>query len=262
MATIEVQENQIEYYGHALRVFSVRLDGQLVSDSFQRFDASTEAIASRICKECYASTGGGIATCGNADIAVRRHEDCIYWFLADHEYVEPLIPNVPLNHVWAFPLEDYELLLNGNASGLPDFNLADIKLILKRATIYRPELGLYTIPDLDDDPQGRRLLDVIARLLDVIARSSTTDLRICPPPADYRTIRVGIESEGIPETVVEIGMVNHRCAVRFVAHPSFPLWLTSDILHHDMTSIAAGLSEARETSARSSLNPESTPRSP
>jgi hypothetical protein len=233
VATIEVHKNEIEYYGRTLRVLAVRIDGQLVSDSFQLFDASTESIASDICEECYAATDGAIATCGHSNIAVRKHEDTIYWFLADHEYVAPLIPNVPLNHVWSFPLKNYELQLNAKTSCLPEFNSVDVQLILNRPAIYGPKLGLYTIPDVEGDPQGRMLLDVIAQAI------KSVDLEICPAPENYRTIMIGIDSEGIPETVVEIGLVNHRCAMRFVAHPSFPLWLTSDEIHRDVASIAA-----------------------
>jgi hypothetical protein len=232
VATIEVRENQIEYHGHTLRVLAVHIDHQLVSDSFALFDASSETVASHICAECYAAAGGELATCGHYDIAVRRREDTIYWFLADHEYVSPLMQDVPLNHVWSFPLENYERQLNANASGLPDFNLADIHLVLRRATIYRAELGLFTIPDVDDDPQGRLLLDVVARSI------AADDLAICPPPDRYRTIRIGIETDGVPETVVEVGIVNQRCAMRFVAHPSFPLWLTCGEIQRNVASIA------------------------
>ena len=214
-------------------MFAVRIDGQLVSDSFQLFDASTEIIASHVCEECYAGSGGQIATCGHADIAVRRHEDTIYWFLADYEYVSPLTPNARLNQVWSFLLETYELQLNGDTSRLPDFSMADIQLILNRATIYPAEFGLFTIPDIDGDPQGRQLLDVIGRSI------TANDLVIVAAPETYRTITIGIESEGIPEVVIDVGVINRRCAIRFVAHPSFPLWLTSDEIHRNMMPIAA-----------------------
>jgi hypothetical protein len=230
---IDVFENQIEYYGHAMRVLAVQINGQLVSESFQLFDASTETIASQICEECYASSGGEIATCGQSDIAVRKHGNRIYWFLADHEYVTPLITNIPLNHVWAFPLDNYESQLNANTSRLPDFSSTDIRLILSRATIYPPELGLFTIPDLEADPQGRILLDVITQVI------NSDDLTICSAPENYRTIRIGIETEGIPETIVEVGIVDGRVALRFVAHPSFPLWLASDEIHRNLSSLAA-----------------------
>lgn len=232
MATIAVQENRIEYYGHTLRALTVLIDGQLVSDSFQVFDASCEAIASRICEECYAATGGAIATCGHEDIAVRRHEDGVYWFLADHEHVVPLIENVALSHVWGFPQEQYEGELGGCADELPDFEAEDVRMLLNRATIYRPELGLFTIPDVENDSQGRLLLDVIA------GASQANDLEVCSAPEQCRTIRIGIETEGIPEVIVETGIANRRRAFRLVSGPSLPVWLTSDGIHDALAGIA------------------------
>lgn len=213
-------------------MLSVYIDGQLVSDSFQLFDAATETIASRICEECYAATGGAIVTCSGPDIAARRHASTVYWYLADHESASPLVPNVPLNQVWSFPSEQYESHLNGNSSRLPDFSSPEIQLILNRATIYRPELGLFTIPDIDDDPQGRQLLDFIAQCI------ASRDWKVCPAPETYRTITVGIEAKGIPEVVVQVGKVNEHGAICFVSNPSFPLWLTSERIERRVAAFA------------------------
>lgn len=229
MSAIEVHEKTIDYYGHALRVFAVYLDGQLASGDFERFKASSVLISSEICQECYAATGGGIVTCGEPDIVVRRHGDFVYWFLADREWVRPLIPDVALGHVWSFPVESYESQLEGSTANLPDFGSAEVRSILNRARIFPRQLGLYTIPEIEDDPQGRGLLDIIQEV------AEAGDWTICEAPESFHAIRIGIETTGVPETIVEVGKVNRECAVRFVANPGFPLWLTSELIRQRFT---------------------------
>lgn len=222
VSTFEVRERQVDYYGHTLRVFAVRIDGQLVSDTFGRFDASADSITSEICEECYAATGGQIAICGEDNIAVRRHGDTVYWFLAVRERVVPMLDDVASNHVRSFPRRAYEKELSSDASPLRDFDSRDIHWILNLEPVYPAHLGLFTIPDVEDDPQGRRLLDVVARVV------QSRDLVVCDAPAESRTIRIGIDTKGVPEVVVEMGKATRGYAMRLVANPGFPLWLTCD----------------------------------
>jgi hypothetical protein len=68
-------------------------------------------------------------------------------------------------------------------------------------------------------------------LLDIIAEvAATGDLTICEAPERSRAIRIGIETDGVPETIVEIGAVDDQPAVRFVANSAFPLWSTSALV--------------------------------
>jgi hypothetical protein len=224
MSTIEVHENTVSYIGRTLRVRAVYLDAQLASDEFEPFDASSDLINSGICKECYASTGGHITTCNDRNIAVRRHGDTVYWLFADCDWIHPLRIDVPLDRVWEFTVDEYETQLQGSADRLRDFTSADVRLLLGRGTIFQRHLGLYTIPELEDDPQGRNLLDIIEEV------AATHDMTICDAPERYRTIRVGIETEGVPETILEIGSIDDKPVVRFVANPGFPLWLTSALI--------------------------------
>jgi hypothetical protein len=99
---------------------------------------------------------------------------------------------------------------------------------LEARSIYPARLGLFTIPDLADDPQGRRLLDPISRIVEA------AQMTICSAPASARRITVGIESPGIPEVIVELGRVERRCAMRFVQNPSFPLWVSAEKIHHEL----------------------------
>jgi hypothetical protein len=126
--------------------------------------------------------------------------------------------------VWSFPVESYESQLEGSTAELPDFDNADARSILNRGRIYPRHFGLYTIPELKDDPQGRALLEIIEEV------AATNDMTICDAPVRFRTIRVGIETEGVPETIIEIGLVDRKPAVRFVANPGFPLWLASELI--------------------------------
>lgn len=224
MSTIEVRESVVDYVGHVLHVRTVYLDGQLASDQFEPFTASCSSISSEICEECFCATGGGITTCGDRNIAVRRHGALVYWFFADVESLIPLRFHAPLDSVWSFAVDDYETQLQGSAERLPDFTFRDVRLLLGRGMIYPRQLGLYTIPDLEDDPQGRALLDNIQEV------APTESMTICESPEHFRTIRIGIETEGVPETIIEIGVVDGKPAVRFVANPGFPLWLTSELI--------------------------------
>jgi hypothetical protein len=153
--------------------------------------------------------------------------------LAEREWVRELLPDVTLGHVWSFTVESYESQLDGSAAQLPGFTNEDMRSIFRRARIFPRQLGLYTIPELDDDPQGRGLLDIIQEI------AATDNMTLCEAPASFHTIRIGIETGGVPETIVEVGNVSGACAVRFVANPEFPLWLTSDEIRRRFASYLA-----------------------
>lgn len=229
---LEVSAAGLNYAGLVLQVRTVRIDGELISNTFPIVDASSESIPRRICEECYAASNGAIATCGDLDIAVRAHDQTVYWFAADREGASPLTSAAALSHIWSFPIADYETQFGGTASALPGFDPSDIRLILVRGAIYRPHLGLFTIPDLAGDPHGRQLLEVIEEA------SKSTDFAISPVPEQFRRVRIGLETKGIPETVLDVGVAGRQTAIRFRAHPSFPLWLTADDLHPVIESLA------------------------
>jgi hypothetical protein len=132
VATLEIREDHVDYFDLRLPVFSVLIDGEVISDRVAPFTAAASSIESRICEECYGASKGELACCSAANIAVRRHNDAVFWFLADDGLVCPPAPNIALNQVWSFRLDDYELLLPGNTSQLPDFTAEEMRLILKR----------------------------------------------------------------------------------------------------------------------------------
>jgi hypothetical protein len=230
MDTLSLRPSDIDYHGITLRVVLLEINGQTVFDQAAPFDASTTSIYSTICKECFASTNGGIASCGNPDIAVRRHDDVVSWYIVDPDFVPP---NVAPNQIWSFLRKDYERVLQNNASSLPDFTSEEIQTLLGRNSLFPSEMGLYTIPDLDDDPQGRKFLDSVDRVV------TAGRFEITNTPASYFSVRVGIETTGVPECVVAIGMIDKLCSIRFVENPRFPLWLTSNEVQARMTHYTA-----------------------
>jgi hypothetical protein len=231
MANLEVMERTIEYSGSLLRVLAVRVDGELLSDSFAPFDAATNELHSRICEVCYGATRGSIVSCGPPDYAVRRRGDTIYWYRRDGYWSQDhLNDDETISGDWEavdmlnFSVVEYESCLQDSSAGLPDFNLEDVRFLLGRCRVFSSDLGLYTIPDLDDDPQGRRLLRGINQLI------REGDLTLASAPAQFRTVRVGIETPGIPEMVVQLGRSKQVDVIRLVANPGFPFWLTSPSL--------------------------------
>jgi hypothetical protein len=224
VSTLEIRDSTIHYKGHAILAFAVYLDGQLVSAAFERFNASSDEISTEICRDCSIERNGIGVSCGDANIAVRKHGDLVYCFLTDLDWIRPLLPDVAHGQVWSFPVASYESQLEGSTAQLPGFTNEDVRSILNRGRVFPRQLGLYTIPELDDDPQGRELLEIIQEV------AATDDMTICETPTSFRTIRIGIETDGVPETIVEVGNTNDGCAVRFVANPGFPLWLTSEAI--------------------------------
>jgi hypothetical protein len=224
VSTLEISDSTIHYKGHAIPACAVYLDGQLVSGAVERFQASSEEIWTEICRDCSIERKGIAVSCGFANIAVRRHGDLVYWFLTDFDWIRPLLDDAAHGQVWSFSVTSYEAQLEGSTAQLPDFTSADARSILNRGRVFPRQLGLYTIPELEDDPQGRELLEIILEV------AATEDMTLCDAPASFRTIRIGIETDGVPETIVEVGNVKGGCAVRFVANPKFPLWLTSEAI--------------------------------
>ncbi len=235
MASLEVSEREIEYVGCSLRVFVVRVNGEVLSESFAPFDAASDELNLGICEECYAATRGSIMSCGGPDYAVRRHADTIYWFLTKggwdpeeddwcnnaRDYDPTVDRDWKAINVLEFTVRDYETQVQGSSAGLPDFSADDLRLLLNRCRLFPWQLGLYTIPDLDGDSQGRLLLRGISQFV------RKSEIALAMAPERFRTIRVGIETPGIPEVVFDLGESTQGIAIRLLENPNCPFWLTS-----------------------------------
>ncbi len=219
MDTLRIAENTIDYEGIPLSVLAIEINGRRITDRAAPFTAAARVIYSHICLECFASTRGQLRSCSDADLEVRRDREEVYWFLANAN-CNPA--GVAPAQVWSFDRGEYEQQLTGTASQLPPLAADEITELLQRNQPIPPNWGLYTTLDLPDDPQGREFLAAVNAIL------SRGDFVISHAPREFPTIRVGLESAGVPECVVEVGRVANRCALRFVEDPQFPLWVTSD----------------------------------
>lgn len=220
-----VRSQVVEYHQIQLPVLCLELNGQFLSNRAAPFTAAADSIHTQVCEECYAGTCGQSPSCGQADIAVRRHGELIYWYLIDPD-INPA--NLPPRQIWSFARADYEQQLSGNATSLPPFDSAEIECLLNRCNLFSPSLGLYTLPDLPADPQGRGFLAAVEHVV------RAGGFEIAAAPAHSQLIRVGIETPGVPECVVELALHGERCVIRFVENPDFPLWVTSAEVQRQM----------------------------
>lgn len=240
MAELRIHPAPVEHGGFVVPLLAVEIDGHIVSAEFPPFDASAQSIGTTTCLECYVATHGKVTFCGSLPegidshdvIGIRRHQDQIYWFHQHDQWSCPIIPGFPKDHVWSFPVANYERELGGESSTLPDFSIEDILRILNMGVRFQPADGLFTIPEIDNDPQGRRLL----RLIDEIARSDK--LQLCQPPNETTSIRIGIESPGLPECCIQIGQNDRSYAILFEDNPAIPHWLTSTLIDERLCEIA------------------------
>ena len=162
--------------------------------------------------------------CKASDVAVRREGDFVFWF-AKHVRNCGITPMLAPETIFTFDAKTYESVVgSGDTSRIPAFSARDIGRVLKAQTLPDPQAGRYRIPNWPEDPRGRQALQHIRDALETIDPT----LRIVEPPAQWATLRIGLETAEVPGPAWHIAQVGEQLAVRFETSPTFPLWVTGD----------------------------------
>ena len=240
MANISVKPAPVEHGNQIVPLLSVTIDSQLISKTFPPFDASSESIGTSTCLECYVATRGDVAFCGSLPdgldstdvIGIRRHQNMIYWFHQHDEWSCPILKGAAKHRIWQFDPFEYESQLGGDSSGLPDFSSTDIQRVIRFSSIPNPERAISRIPSCSVDRLGRKLLDLI--------NSTKTDdgLQIVQQPKDVVPYEIGIERNCASEVTFDAGITEGRYALRLIRSPTYPFWLSSDMINERMAEIA------------------------
>ena len=240
MATLSIQPAPVEHGGQIVPLLSVTIDDQLVSNEFAPFDASAHSIGTSTCLECFVATGGDVAFCGTPPegfdstdvIGVRRRQDKVFWFHQHDEWSCPIVAGAAKHRMWSFDCDDYELALGGNSSELPDFSSIDIQRVIRFSPIPAAELAINRIPLCSTDRLGRKLLELINLL------QTDDGLHIVQPPTNPIPYEIGIERNCEPQIIFDAGIRDGRYALRLIRCPTFPFWLSSDLISERMAGIA------------------------
>jgi len=223
MDTLSIKPNIIYYAGIPLKVVRLIINGQEISDETAPFKASDSLVHPTICYECYAS--GSCPSCGDPFTFVRRQGEFIYWCLTARGVGGKLSQNA----IWKFSKANYESIASGSTAHLPVLTSQDIASVLTLSFPHHCDKGIYSIPELRGDSQGRGLLYLLEDIFEAKRFS------LCSEPTQYRTITIGVEGNGVSECVVDVGMAEGRCCIRFSKTPTFSAWITSAEIHRSMT---------------------------
>lgn len=197
-----------------VRVF---VDDRLEASKAEPFAAGDDSIILDQCLCC--------GMCGMPEIEVRRLEDEVLWFRVDSEPLRDLGPS------WAevriFARDEYEAALGKDSTeNLPEVSGKDVLAFVNEQRFPDWHDGLYTIPDIEEDPQGR----VALRELRESLQADGDELFVVPAATTTLRLRIGLELPGTPEAVYEIGDDDGRLAVKLVALPTCPVWITGPAL--------------------------------
>lgn len=218
---LQVEWNEVErpYEGFPpWSFYRVIVDGRTLSDCAHPFDAGDDQIVMQECDHC--------GHCGHPSVAVRRYGGLIYWF----GYVpEPRggDPFFDAGDFRAFDPAQYEAALGrGRVDDLPEMSRADVTALIAGRRFPDWHDALYTIPDLEGDPQGRVALRELAEAF----RSDAEAFYVEDVSRSKLTLRIGLELPGTPEAVYEIGECDSGLAARPVALPDCPVWISGPAL--------------------------------
>jgi hypothetical protein len=241
---LEIQPNSVNYAQRTLDLVAIRIDGRELWDRSAPFNASTSEIHTSICEECYCAFGGVGGGCNvTPNVLVRRHGHIVYWYLVD-PFFNPIRSNSAIglekyptdlapNQIWTFSSTQYENALGGDVKVLGDFTSAESCELIGRSVLLPSALALYTEPTITGDELGREFLNSIECIV------KAGGFEITDQPQSFIELTVGADSHGIPECRVQIGAVDGDCSVRFIEHPTFPLWLSSDEISRRLTRYVA-----------------------
>lgn len=220
MNRLEVKLHDVDLHDSTLgrhSLLQVLVDGAVLTNSAEPFTAGQDLIILEQCLDC--------GMCGLPSLAVRRHGNHVLWF----EYYETWSNDssfVPIEF-FAFDRDQYEAALGTGFSGdLPEVSGAYVASLIARRGFPDWCQGLYTIPDLEGDPQGR----VTLRELRESFITDTERLGVVADREPKLRLRIGLERPGTPEAIYEIGDSDGELAVKLVWLPHCPVWISGPAL--------------------------------
>lgn len=220
MNRLQVEWNNVErpYPGFPPWPFyRVIVDGQTLTDCAHPFGAGDDLIIMRECDHC--------GYCGLPSVEVRRYGDQVYWYGHAPES-RGGDPWFDAGEFRAFDRLEYETALGrGRTDDLPQMCSDDVHALTRALSFPDWRDGLYTFPDLDEDLQGR----VALRELWESFIADRHDFFVVPAATRLR-LRIGLELPGTPEAIYEIGDDDGKLAVKLVALPTCPVWITGPAL--------------------------------
>jgi hypothetical protein len=218
MVTLEVMPIQIATTGGSgVQTFwDIRLSDGSHWPTAKPFTASSDQIILNECVECY--------WCGCPNTWVRQAFDKIVWLRCPREDMEP---EFEFGEARVFERFDYERAIGGSAGLLPVISSLEICCELKSQRLLEAKTALYRIPDDFRDSQGRKWLEDLASCV----KSLDSKVALSEPPPVQFEVRVGVEVEGVPESIVRIGSTTEGWSILFVRNPRFPIWLTHNCLN-------------------------------
>ncbi|AMV19357.1 hypothetical protein [Planctomyces sp. SH-PL14] len=214
----DVYFEDIRFQGHLWKLW---IDGELVSEDAEPFDAASNRLTLSQCDYC--------RHCGARDIAVRRLDEIILWIDA----ADPIWPNgrFAAHDFRAFTAADYESALAGESRELPKLSSAELLRLVAAQTFPSWTSAFYRIPDSHADPHGQVLLQAINRA----ERDNFAGLTAHASAESIATIRIGLEEPSDAETVLELGRVaTGRTVIRIRQNPALPFWISSDGLSGEL----------------------------
>jgi hypothetical protein len=218
MTTIGVERTEYEYAGRQLPVLRVRIEGTLFGEEFFPFDAASKEIYRHICPECYASAG--IPACGSPEFKVVQHNGQVYWLCnLEHARLQSLAAAEQYNFV--FVSRYYEQQLGGSTQMLPSLLAADLELAWESIPKFPSKLGLFTLPEIEQDSQGRKMLELLA------AVNFLQDAKLMNAPIQPHMFQVGIDLPGTPILELEWGRQDGCYQLRFPIKSLSGIWLRS-----------------------------------
>jgi hypothetical protein len=107
---------------------------------------------------------------------------------------------------------------------LPVIGDIDIEWFGNCLEFLKPEIALYRVPELSNDPLGRR---VAKDIRDCVMKEANS-LALCPVQDQILELRIGFDTEAFPEAVWKIGQNGEKLAIFFESYPRFHAWMTCD----------------------------------
>lgn len=230
------------YYVKEYRLWKLSLNGKLLTDVALPFFATQSLIQLDI-DPC-----NPFLEDGNKFVFVRQSGRYVIWYGAnDPELYYGHTPDALHQNILTFDKAHYTAVIDAQAptpeqveiyrrpgalppDHLPDLKLDEIKQLFldryhnvdKTLAFAEADDAIYRIPEHPNDSRGYWL---IYRLWKAILEAENPAIAVCDPPETWIELRIGLDLPGVPEAVWWVGKIEGRAAVRFIAYPSFPLWL-------------------------------------
>ena len=208
--TFEREIRILEQSTQTAEFWRVSIDGVQITADAKPFDASSDHIILAECTMCY--------FCGMPEIAVRRlSDDVVIWFV---DLDDDQSPTIPRSVIYSFEATNYQEILGGNTSALPQLSHHEFERIVPHFDFPRWEDALYVLPDLPNDTLGKHTLRIFC---DALA-DGRLEYRLANPPVSGR-LTFGLDTDKIPESKILLGRDGDETLFQFSQLPYLPIWL-------------------------------------